>query len=326
MNHEREFEQYLESKSELSGLYAGQPEVVLPKHLDAAILAEAHRAVGSRPGTKPKQRWAIPLGMVATVFVAVMIGLQLPYMLQDAGQSTQIKEEKLAALMDTNSAETASTAPVEQQRAREKFVDKSALSRGEEEPMAANLPAAAKPEMKSSIAAQESKPILEPSRISPAPAVKPSLDLFGTPKVGDTESRSVGAASVATSPSADAATQQPASPASRLQLRESASLLRGALSKEKKDTGQGGKMGLDAIEKSVTAPAKKSTLQPAEQDLVLQQSLKEEARNEVLEPEEWIKRLRKLKQDGRVEEFNRGLAELKKRYPNFPVPKDVDSK
>jgi hypothetical protein len=326
LSQDREFETYLEGKSDVSKLYADLPEGDAPRHLDAAILAEAHRAVNSRPGSKPKRRWVIPLSMAASLIVAVMVGLQLPYMLKDAAIPQQIGEEKMAELLDKSLAEPTSPAPIERHKASEESVDKSALHRRGEAPMAAKLDATVKPEMKISIAPQESKPAPELPRAAPAPVVQHAPVLSNKVKVVDTETRSVGAASVAASPSADVQSQQSGTAAKRLQLRESASLFSGALSKEKKDDRQGGEVVHDSFEKNVAIPAKKATLEAVEQDLVQKQSLKEEASNKVLDPEEWLKRIRKLKQDGKVEDYNRELAEFKKRYPNFLVPKDVDSR
>lgn len=326
MSQDREFEKYLEGKSDLSKRYADLPEVDVPRHLDASILAEAHRAVNARPGSKPKRRWVIPLSMAASLIVAVMVGLQLPYMLKDAAKPQQLGEEKMAALLDKSLAEPASPAPIEQHRAREEHGDKSALRRRGEVPMAGKLEVTTIPEMKNSIAPQESKPAPELPRAAPAPVVQHSPVLSDKAKVADSEIRSMGAASVAASPSADVQTQQSGTEAKRLQLRESASLLNKALSKEKKDARQSGEIGLGTFEKNAVLPAKKTTLEAVEQDLVQKQSLTEESSNKVLDPEEWIKRIRKLKQEGKVEDANRELAEFKKRYPNFPIPKDINSK
>lgn len=145
MSQDRELEKYLDGKSELSKLYADLPEVVLPDHLDAAILAEAHRAVSSRPGAKPKRRWTIPLGMVATLLMAVMIGLQLPYMLKDAALPQQQNEQRVAvAAMDKNMTERSSAAPEErkksQELARVMAMPKSEITPGAPAPMEAEAP------------------------------------------------------------------------------------------------------------------------------------------------------------------------------------------
>lgn len=83
MSTDKELDDYLKGGSELSHAYADADDIAPPAHLDAAILAQAHKAVHSRPAVVPKRRWAMPLGLVATVFIMVMAGLQLPAMMQD---------------------------------------------------------------------------------------------------------------------------------------------------------------------------------------------------------------------------------------------------
>lgn len=78
MSQDKDLENYLHGKSDLSQVYADLPEVKLPDHLDQAILAEAHRAVRSRPGGR--RSWLIPTSIAASLFVAVILGLQLPYL------------------------------------------------------------------------------------------------------------------------------------------------------------------------------------------------------------------------------------------------------
>ena len=110
MSQDRELDKYLQGKGDLSQLYADAPQVEPPGHLDAAILAEAHRAVNARPGIKPKRRWAIPLGMVASLFAIVMIGLQLPYLLKEPVPLQAPTEANVTAAMDQNAAEQSSRA------------------------------------------------------------------------------------------------------------------------------------------------------------------------------------------------------------------------
>ncbi len=110
MSQDREFETYIQGKSDLSKLYAGLPQVELPGHLDAAILAEAHRAVGARPGAS-RRRWVIPLSMVATLAVAVVIGLQLRYVLNGSPSLPEPQAEKPGvAAMDKKTAGAAAPA------------------------------------------------------------------------------------------------------------------------------------------------------------------------------------------------------------------------
>ena len=97
-----------------------------------------------------------------------------------------------------------------------------------------------------------------------------------------------------------------------------------SLSKDKKRSGHAEVIVGDAIEQRSPAPARLATTQATEKDRVLEQSLKSESTVASLHPEDWIKRIRKLKQEGKLEDFKRELAEFRKRNPDFTVPKDID--
>jgi len=280
MSQEHEFEKYLDGKTDLSKLYAELPRVDLPKHLDAAILAEAHRAVNARPGAKPKRRWTIPLGMVATLFVAVMIGLQLPHILKDAAQPQQPKEERMAALMDKNTAEPSSPAPIEAMKSQltGQILEKSkpAVTRG-------------KPV---SVAAEAEKPVQEYAPALAAPVV---------------------------------ALPAPAIAAKRLEVRERADVDSGAaFSKEKKANGHVEGYVSDAPEQRAPAAARVAAPHPVQMERSLMQSIKDEVNEENLPPEDWLNRIKRLKQEGKLEEAKKDLAAFKKRYPDYVLPKDLE--
>lgn len=268
-----EFEKYLEGKSEVSQLYADLPEVVLPDHLDAAILAEAHRAVNSRPGAKPKRRWAVPLSMVATLFVAVMIGLQLPYMLKDTTQPPMPTEEKVAAMMDKGMAERSSDAQEERKKTQE-------------------------------MARVMARPKAEISRGAPAP-------MEAEVAVPATQNAPVGALPPA------------AVAAKRMELRERADVdSEMALSKDKKTVGHAeGKLS-DTIEQRAPAAAPA----PVQLHRSLMQPLKDEVSVANLHPEDWLLRIKKLKQEGKLQEAKQDLAAFKKRYPDYPVPEALEGR
>jgi len=305
MSQDREFDKYLQGKSELSKLYADLdevelPQVELPSHLDAAILAEAHRAVGARPDAKPKRRWAIPLGMVATLFVAVMIGLQLPYMLKDAASPQQYKEEKIAALMDKGMAELSSVAPEERKKIQETSrlqpKSKSEITHGDISPIAAEAEATAKANAPARAAPKASTEITGSSYTSVAPATQ-------------------------NAPAPTVMPQAPAKAAKRLDLRESMDADNGmALSKEKKTSGQATGSVSDSFEQRTPAAATMAAPPPEQLNRSQIQPLKDEASNENLTPEEWLNRIKRLKQEGKLEEAKKDLAAFKKRYPDYPVP------
>jgi len=290
MSQDREFEKYLQGKSGLTQLYADLPEVELPDHMDAAILAEAHRAVGARPGAKSKRRWAIPLGMVATLFVAVMVGLQLPYMLKDAASPQQYKEEKIAALMDEDMAEGSSAAPEERKKVQEmpqvtpQEVPKvkSAITRGAEVPARQNAPALAESKESTTAAAKQ---------------------------IGDT---SVGASP----PSAGAANRE---------LRESAGAEPGiSFSNEPTPSGLAEGNTREAIQPRAPAAATMAAPPPVQLKRSQVQPFKDEASDASLTPEDWLKRIKRLKQEGKLEEAKQELAEFKKRYPDYRLPQALE--
>jgi hypothetical protein len=257
MNQDRELDTYLQGKTELSRLYADAPQIEPPDHLDAAILAEAHRAVNARPGAKPKRRWAIPLGMVASLFAVVMIGLQLPHMLQEPALQQAPMEARVAASMDESAA--VPEPPAKQARSRSLAMD-SAKSE-----IAANKPAPVEAEAYAQPAA--------PMAAAPAPVAR------------------------------------------RSELREEAA---GTLAKEKKSNDVGGSNLTDALEHRAPAAAVQASPAPVQLERALK---KDEADKASLRPEEWLARIGKLKQEGKLEEAKKELAEFKKRYPDYPVPK-----
>ena len=120
MSTDKELDDYLKGGSGLSRAYADADDIAPPAHLDAAILAQAHRAVYARPAVVPKRRWAVPLGMVATVFMMVMAGLQLPAMMKDDAlmQAPQVA----SVAMERNAPLPASVAPEPQARAESKHL------------------------------------------------------------------------------------------------------------------------------------------------------------------------------------------------------------
>lgn len=278
-----EFEQYIQGDAELSKLYADTPEIELPDHLDAAILAEAHRAVNARPGAKVKRRWTIPLGMVATLFVAVMIGMQLPYMLPEAAKEPTYKKEEVAQRMsDNTSAEvferkkTLAMAPL----SSNDITRKSAAGRSEQ--------------------LRDEPAMMSPEKEASSKAYAPPL------------------------PSTVVLPQAPASVMQRSQLRESKNIDNGlSLSKAKESVVPRSMNVGDSLE----SPAPRATMAapvPEELDVGAMPSKLGEAEVSNLSAEDWLKRIKKLKQAGKQEEAKKDLTAFKKSFPTYAIPKELD--
>ena len=303
MSQDREFEKYLQGSSTLTKLYAEMPDAELPTHLDAAILAEAHRAVDSRPGAQPNRRWTIPLGLVATLFLAVMIGLQVPFMLKEAASPQQRHEEKIAAMMDTGIAEQPSAAPE-----TDKKIQKRASVRPQE-----------KSEIIRAEPAIEAAEAIAPVRLSAPVVVSPRKSVVS-------ESNSLNGVLMA--PAAPLATPGSPAPLPEKPLGFSGSEYIGhdqVLAKEKKSGGLVQDKPSDALEQQAPA-AVMAAPQSVLLNRALVQPMQDEAVDTSLPPHEWLDRIIKLKQVGKLDEARKELTAFKKRYPDFPVPVTLEIK
>lgn len=302
-NKDPEFEKYLQGKTGLSRAYADLPAVELPGHLDAAILAEAHRAVGSRPGAKPGRRWVIPLSMVATLFVVVMVGLQLPYMLKDAALTQAPQEQRVAAL-DTSEAKPAAVATDERSNIQSMNRAKSAGVSAER-------------------AALEDKAYVPAQPGMPVPAARSAQEPVAVPQSPPLaqSSREGRALMAAPSPAPAGAAQRPGESAGREQNEMArGESEQGALAKEKKATGRAEASAADAFQQ--VAPAAARMAQPGKQEENL--SLQDQASVANKPMEDWLARIKLLQQQGRLDEARKELAAFRKRYPDYPVPRTLE--
>lgn len=286
MSQDREFETYIEGKSELSHLYRDVSQAEPPEHLDAAILAQAHRAVGARPGAPRKRRWVMPLSMVASVFVAVMIGLQLPELLKE---------------------------PAVRQMATQDRVDVPVPDRA----------AAAKP------APQERKPAPAPitpaeTSAAPAPAVPRGAvpvqrfapEMKAEAKVAPAAAASVAAPVVPEKPVAarEGAGERPAfeSESTRVAKRKKSDV-------RMEDTA--GERFAPAAPAAAPAPMAEAISEPVQAAPVPQA-----VGAASVSPEDWLTRIKRLKQEGRLDDAARELAGFRKRYPDYPVPRELQGR
>jgi hypothetical protein len=157
---------------------------------------------------------------------------------------------------------------------------------------------------------------------APLPAAK-SIGVMQKPQAA--ESGQLGSAAAVASPSvaAPAPAPAPAMAAKRFGLYESGDLAKGsALSKEKKVSAQPAENQSDSFEQRTPAAASLSPPQPDKLD----GALKDETSEKNLTPEEWLVRIKILKQQGNVEEVKKELAAFKRRYPEFVVPKELEGR
>lgn len=278
MSQDREFETYIQGKSDLSRAYADLPKIEVPDHLDAAILAEAHRAVGARPGAGPKRRWMIPLSLVASFFAVVVIGLQLPHMLKDAALPQPPREELADARMADKKMAMPLPAPAVQTAAPQNAPGSGELLKPA--PVVSNEPL-------------------------PAPAMAP-----------------------APSVEAPAPRLHVAAKKRRASGREEAEN-QGVLSAEMKSAVRVEDYSAERAERAPAPASVAAAPRPAQAERMMIEPLKEAAGKEAAggasaSPEDWLARIWRLKQQGKLDEATKELAAFKKRYPDYRVPEALE--
>jgi hypothetical protein len=323
MSQDREFENYMQGKSGLSDLYADLPQDKLPSHLDAAILAEAHRAVGARPGGKPRRSWVIPLSMAASLFVAVIIGLQLPYLLPGGSVPSQMRQE-----------EKHQEEKHQEEKQKAAKMEMAAADRSAPPPAA---PAKVAPEQKQSRAQANNQPGVPPAEPAPVTlAAKAVISLNAAapqrvpPEPAPTMAKP---AQAFDKKPMDAMAVAPAAPVEAppvvaerpARLYEQAEPGNGAALK--KERRQRSSAEGNAADYSTQPAAAAGTIVAAPETAGLASPQAETKADMVnLPPKEWLARIRQLKQQGKTDEGKKELAAFRKRYPDYSVPKDLETR
>ena len=93
--------------------------------------------------------------------------------------------------------------------------------------------------------------------------------------------------------------------------------------KEKKSSGHINSFVSDSLELRRPGSPMVATPVPVPMDPQLTQF--DEPDTAILQPEAWLKRIKQLRQSGKLEEAKKELAAFKKRYPDYSVPKDQDA-
>ena len=269
----------------LDGLYRDTPRDAPPAHLDAAILAAARREVGSRPrALSALRRWRVPISLAAIVVLSVSV-------------VTLVEEEGRDSLTELRSTPAPPVEPQVQPAAPVPETLKGAAVSAPEELSLRRDEAAAVAEAEPRRRAVERQQA--PS--SAAPAASADAGAAQLPAVaGGVLSYQL--RELPARPEADAAPR----PAPSAGIRGSAA---------------------DTAAPRAAAPQPKPLVDSrglqAEQALAMKQppvwqGLEQEP------PQKWLERLAELKRQGRSGEANELLAELKRRFPDYPLPAGVE--
>lgn len=264
---------------------AGEPSVAL----DAAILAAAHEALAPRPRQRPWWlRLQAPFAVAATVVLAVMLTLTM-------------EQNPPETLENSAKPETSDANPVEQKRSD------SAVSTEK------RVQSEAMPAVKS--AAPEAKAKSAESLSATRPASTPAPEAADQTENRAVTDRKPAAPALAPAAVAPSAFEAPGGSAS------------GAAGKLSEQASQPAKAEAEApLQKARSAAAMDAA--PAPASVAAPMRSRNEADNETrvatrLSPEEWIIRIRQLRQQGREAEATRQLQAFRKSYPDYSLPEDL---
>lgn len=274
--------------SGVSSLYAALPRETPPDHLDAAILAAARRATGSRP-RKPARglpvAWRLPFAVAAVVVLSV----SLVTLMIDEG---------------------------DQQRAGPHFPDAP-------EPRALE----AKPQVKSPVVAERPARVEQKASNAAslgertADAEKPKKRLADR---ADVPREPTMAPAIAESQKAEPAVQPSAEGSvGRVEMRETAPPAAVPMAEAPAAADRGGDRAAmteraegaaRARRQGVTAEGQRAAVDQATRVKRLIGDLSEAA------PEKWLEKIRELRRDGRDGDADAVLEEFRKRFPAYNVP------
>ncbi len=287
----------------LSQAYAALEHPLPPPALDSAILAAARSAV--QDGAKvipfparPRRNWGVPLGLAATVMLALGISLQL----RDS-EETRLDEPMLAAEMSAPVAAPAAPAAPSADAAvsskdemkLESASTAPATPPQPEEPVTSSAPAArhrlAQP---SQAAPAETRPAMEPGLMESAEQAAPAA--LAAPE----------SAREAESPAGDAMSRQdkrslpalaPAAPAPQAMPAPAPAAAKPAAGRSQEQTAPALRKMLESMPPPATKPD--------------------------ATPERWITSIRQLLEVGKEEEARRQARLLQQRWPDHPLPREL---
>jgi len=264
-----------------------------PAHLDAAILAAAHRDAGARPRARPAalRWWHVPVSIAAVIVLSV----SLITLVSEEGGETLMQASPPPAPAEPPVAQPAPPAPVlpETERARPPSAAPATLRPAQREDVPADAPIALG-KMADSVAsgagpmssqgqgagaasapdaAARSQP--QPFRDAPSPAERRAAAPQAAP-AEDVAVRAPAAAERSVAPMAAAPAAESARARAMVQARKEAA--------------------------------------PGNDKLPVWQGFEKEP------PQKWLERIAELKQQERAVEAEAMLAEFKRRFPNHPLP------
>jgi hypothetical protein len=267
-------------------LYRDAPREAPPPHLDAAILAAARREVGARPRSLSAQlrRWRLPVSIAAVVVLSVT----LVTLVGEEGKQGLLSDTRSTAETPLALAEKAPEQPVDPAKAPEEARQRMRTAAPEAFSLRLDEGQAKATATPRSATERDARSSAELAAGAETAATPPMAGILGMSQESPPR------------PAADAPQRQ----APPVEVRGSAA---------------------DAAPPA-TAPQPKPLADKrmrAEQAIAMKRlpawhGLEQEP------PQKWLERVAELKRQGRTGEANELLAELKRRFPDHPLPSGLE--
>jgi hypothetical protein len=269
----------------VSAVYRTLGEDRPPEALDAAILAASRRAVGAGP-RRPGfslRRWALPVSVAAVVVLTMSLVVRVQLERPDLESAARMPAAPPAA--EKKAAPRDAKAEVDNLSKRSEARLPEPKAKASSVAPAASAPA---PE-----ATQRERQTLRPPA-APAPAAAPpARALVAEPRAP----RSAPAQAAAPSQLGAASTVQPGA----------ASSVAGARA-DHPSSGDAASAGRAVPSAALEDRARASAEQAGKKDE---------------SPRDWLERIARLRREGRAKEADESLAEFRRRYPNYEIPKEL---
>jgi hypothetical protein len=282
----------------LSDLYRASAREEPPASIDNAILAAARHE--ARRSTRVGIRWGVPLALAAVVVLSVSLVTVMRDASELSGESMNVEGQRQA-----------SPAPSEADKPR-------VVAEESEQMRAPGLQKRTDTEHKAVEPAESGKRNLDRAKGASTPGLtkEESTAIVPTPTGPEPPSSISVPAPSATSPSnaagrprsepAKSDAQESASVPATARARVNASRARDATSVENSKS-KAGSAGRTASGPALGAAAEQGPRSDARAD-------------DALSPEQWLKRIERLRKEGRTMEAQASFEEFRRRYPVYPLP------
>jgi hypothetical protein len=293
-----------------------------PSHLDAAILAAAHREVGARPRPLSARlhAWRVPVSIAAVVVLSVSVVT----LMREEGGGTLDQAQRPAPAAGAVQEQ----AKPEQPTVRNEAAASSAAAKVADEAKLRDSAASARraedsPRLTAKLAAEPSaKPEAQPPAPAsprPFPGAAPMRDQPASASSADLAAGASASSTVGirgssgdTASPVAPAEQAATGPAERSGQRERAAVGAGALSMDRPAmapaTPSSAKAEYRALKAEPMKRADSGRLAPLVKELETQPA------------EKWLVKIDALRREGRKDEAEELLAEFKRRFPDYPLP------